>query len=168
MAIEDIGFEAARPRRPGEPLPVAQLEREVGSPLPGRLARLLERSGGSVHLDPCRIRAVGPVPSTMHRFLGSSPFIEPAGLLGRNSGDLGLLRTFQMYVGRVKPGLVPFAWPYTAGDQLFCDLSRDGGTRVYFWWHESPTPEDSDESLLLVAESMDDFCDRVEPFERPD
>jgi len=83
------------------------------------------------------------------------------GIMPGHSYDVA--KNFKTYRGRVRSGLLPIA--NDPGGNIIC-LSTRGGDRgsVYLWDHEQETPGrvPSDANLYLIADSFEDFINRLE------
>ncbi len=79
-------------------------------------------------------------------------------LLGLGEGDFSILDNARRTEGELPPSFVPIA--ESSGGNLVC-VDKHG--IVYFWDHESMR----DEGYWKVAETVNDFFDRLKPYDRP-
>lgn len=156
MALEDLEITTMPVRNEGDLQSLQQVEAALGVTLPERLAAYITRQTG-VNFISGQIKALGEMDFLSDGLCGVS------GIYGLNDGRLGLTATHQTYNGRLMPGMIPIASTPYGGDQIVLSTGKFETGKVFFWWHEAPGPENAAESLCLLAQNIDDFCDRVEP-----
>ena len=155
MALEDLETNTLDIKNEGEMQSLETVEAMLPGPLPRRWAQYLVKNPRPAFFS-ARIDPVGSM-----SFLAGDP-VDVTLLYALNTGNLGLSKIYKRYNGRVMQGFVPLASPGPNGDCIFYGMGPAGLGKVFYWWHEGPGPENSAESLCLLAHSLDDFFDRLE------
>ena len=132
---------------------ISQIEEKTGFKLPDTLSAFLKPFSGPITFNCEVVLRCASAPS-----FSSDGKLSIDVLFGLNDGRFGLPTVYENYSERIGRGFLPIA--SSPGDNLL--LYSNSDAKIYFWDHEGPFEEDSSSSRINVANSVEDFFDRLD------
>ena len=145
----DIVGETALIDGAGALVTVSKIEKDLGFKFPTAWRNLLANFSGPIQFQSPVILKKSPL---------TNEGVRINLILGRNTGNAGIIQANSTYDGRVARKLIPVA-ESGGGDIIFFD--PDNGN-VLLWDHECTHGEFSECALSLISESLDELLNSIE------
>jgi len=156
--FKELGVELSGKPAKSPEQQIAAVESLIGRPLPESYRQMLLTFKTAFYFT----ENVGFTPIEPSPWAGEDGTLDIVEFYGPKRGDSGLAKAVKTFREQMPEAVIPIA-DSSGGNQICLGIEGEVQGKVFFWDHEGESDDSqSFDDLTLVAESFEDFIERLE------